>query len=336
VGEQLCKYLRMANYEVTLVRREKSLKAQKTIDNPFAELEEASRKKKGIIFENPILDKREYPSISWEELEDCGLPKDTVGVVNVAGENVLNPLRRWNEEFRKQVYSSRVNTTRILAAAIKKSRPSARPTAFVCMSGVGFYPPGDEIQDEASPGGEHDFLARLCVKWEEAARLPEELGCRSVSLRSGVVLGRRGGMIQQLIYPFWLGLGGRMGSGDQPLPWIHVKDLASLVLHCLEEDACRGVLNAVAPEVVRNSEFVAEFGRALGRPAVVPVPESVFNLLYGEERAAMITRGQVVFPDRTLETGFSYDFPTLREALEECAHVRYIDPDDESGRGTGW
>ena len=146
------------------------------------------------------------------------------------------------------------------------------------------------MQDETSAGGEHDFLARLCVDWEETARLPPDQGqgCRSVSLRSGVVLGRHGGMIQQLIVPFWLGLGGRMGSGDQPLAWIHVKDLASLVLHCLEEDACRGVLNAVAPEVVRNREFVAEFARVLDRPAVVPVPESVFNLLYGEERAASV------------------------------------------------
>ena len=180
------------------------------------------------------------------------------------------------------------------------------------------------MQDETSAGGEHDFLARLCVDWEAAAQVQ---GCRSVSLRSGVVLGRNGGMIQQLIVPFWLGLGGRMGSGDQPLPWIHVKDLASLVLHCLEEDACRGVLNAVAPEVVRNREFVAEFGRAVGRPAVVPVPEFVFNLLYGEERAAMITKGQVVRPVRTLETGFTFTYPTVREALEECAHLSYTDAD---------
>jgi len=181
-------------------------------------------------------------------------------------------------------------------------------------------------------GGEHDYLARLCVAWEDAARLPVDSGCRSVSLRSGVVLGRHGGMVQQLIYPFFFGLGGRMGSGQQPLPWIHVKDLARLILHCLEEKSgSQGVLNAVAPQVVTNLEFVNEFARVLRRPACLPVPETVFDWVYGEERAAMITKGQVVEPVRTLETGFTYNFPTIQEALEECAHLTYQDPDDLYG-----
>jgi len=264
---------------------------------------------------------------TWQEIKDHGLPDQTVGVVNLAGENVLNPLKRWNEEFRKSVYTSRIETTRVLAEAVLKA--AVPPTAFVTMSGVGFYPPGNQPQDETSAGGEHDFIAKLALAWEEAAKLPAGCGSRSVSLRSGVVLGRNGGMIQQLLPAFYFGFGGRMGSGEQPLAWIHVKDLARLIIHCIENTKCEGVMNAVAPQSITNQEFVNQFARSLRRPAIFPTPEFIFDAVFGHERAAMITEGQVVKPVRTLSTGFTFNFPTVEDACMECAHLFYQDPDEK-------
>lgn len=183
------------------------------------------------------------------------------------------------------------------------------------------------ISEEESPGGEHDFMARLAKDWEQAAILPSTVETRCVQLRSGVVLGRTGGMIQQTILPFFFGLGGRMGSGQQAMPWIHVKDLAELSVHCLESSTCSGVYNAVAPDIVTNSQFVEAFAGALNRPAIFPAPEFVFNLIFGKERASIVTQSQVVQPARTLESEFEYQFPTIGEACEEFAHLMYVDPD---------
>ena len=210
-----------------------------------------------------------------------GLPSGTVGVVNTAGQNVLDPLRRWSDKLQKELYESRyeggeverpflfhliprVMTNKVLAKAIEQAR--VPPLAFVSMSGVAYYPPsteGSPPHTEESSGGEHDFMARLARDWEQAAVLPTTVDTRCIQLRSGVVLGRTGGMVQQTILPFFFGLGGRMGSGQQSMPWIHVKDLAELSVHCLESHNCSGVYNAVAPQIVTNSQFVQAFAGAL-------------------------------------------------------------------------
>lgn len=261
---------------------------------------------------------------SWIEIEEDGLPLGTVAVVNTAGQNVLDPLRRWSPGFRQNVYNSRVNTNNLLAKAISRSK--VKPKAFVHMSGVGFYPPGPGVQDEDSEGGKHDFLARLVTDWERAAQLPPEIPTRVVSLRSGVVLGRNGGLVQQTILPFFLGLGGSMGSGSQIMPWIHVKDLASLISHCVLSD-CSGVYNAVAPQTVTNKQFVKAYAREMSRPAIIPLPEFVLKAVFGAERASIITQSQNVQPKRTLESGFNFTYPTIEEAAEEFAHLMYVDPD---------
>ena len=166
------------------------------------------------------------------------------------------------------------------------------------MSGVGFYPPDSSSssaggQTEASPGGQHDWLARLVVDWETAGQLPASVPTRVVSLRSGVVLGRRGGMIQQTMIPFFLGVGGRMGSGDQVMPWIHVKDVAGLMVHCVHTSSCSGVYNTVAPEHVTNNSFTKAYAGALNRPSIFPVPGFVMKGIFGEERASMVLQSQV-------------------------------------------
>jgi len=306
IGKEVVRVFEKLDYEVVVVGRKKKQHSIKNVDL-LRETEPLPLKLK-----------------SWIDIEDDGLPTGTVAVINAAGQNVLDPLRRWSPGFRQNVYSSRVNTNYLLAKAISKAK--MKPKSFVHMSGVGYYPPGPGPQDEFSEGGKHDFLARLVTDWEMAAQLPPEISTRVVSLRSGVVLGRNGGLVKQTILPFFLGLGGRMGSGSQLMPWIHVKDLANLVAHCALND-CTGVYNAVAPQTVTNKHFVKAYAKVLGRPAIIPLPEFALKLVFGSERASMITQSQNIHPKRTVESGFTYNYPTIEEAAEEFAHLSYVDLD---------
>jgi len=310
VGSQLAAALERKGYQPVIVSRKRQGERQPTWKTLFAPAETGNRK-----------------MISWEDLNRDGLPSGTVGVVNTAGHNVLDPFWRWGDDLKKTIYDSRISTTGLLAKCVTEA--STPPLAYVSMSGVGFYPPStdNEQYTESSEGGQHDWLARLAKDWENAATLPKSVNTRSVVLRSGVVLGRQGGLVQQTILPFYLGLGGRMGPGDQVMPWIHVKDLADLIVHCLFNPECRGVYNAVAPDIVTNSKFVQTYASTMWRPAIFPIPSWVFNVIYGEERAAMVTQTQTVLPSRTLESGFEFRFPTIEEACEEFAHLSYIDSD---------
>lgn len=231
-----------------------------------------------------------------------------------------------------QVYDSRIGTATAFKEAILKTDVKKRPQVFVQITGVGYYPnhPDNLIYNEhfkVEPS--NDYFIKLVVDWEAAATLPPDLGVRNVFVRPGVVLGRKGGMIQQLFLPFYFGTGGRMGSGTQPMPWIHVKDLAGIIVHAVEDPKVNGVLNGVAPSLVTNQEFVSAFAGALSRPCFLPVPETVWNLAFGQERASMITKGQRVEPKRTLESGYKFRFPTISKACEEFSSLFYTDTDDD-------
>jgi len=310
IGREVVALFERLNYEVIVISRKKKVPYSFNNVSAGSLLKESSESRQNTK--------------SWIEIEEDGLPAGTVAVVNTAGQNVLDPLRRWSPGFRQNVYNSRVNTNFLLAKAIARSKE--KPKAFVHMSGVGYYPPGPGVVDESSEGGKHDFLARLVTDWEKAAQLSTEIPTRVVSLRSGVVLGRNGGLVQQTMLPFCLGLGGSMGAGSQLMPWIHVKDLASLILHSVDSE-CSGVYNAVAPQTVTNKQFVKAYAKELVRPAIIPLPEFVLKAVFGSERASIITQSQNVQPKRTLESGFNYNFPTIKEAAEEFAHWMYIDED---------
>uniref|UniRef100_A0A8C9QH61 Short chain dehydrogenase/reductase family 39U member 1 n=1 Tax=Spermophilus dauricus TaxID=99837 RepID=A0A8C9QH61_SPEDA len=253
--------------------------------------------------------------ITWDELARSGLPSCDVAV-NLAGENILNPLRRWNEAFQKDVLSSRLETTHMLAKAITKAPQP--PKAWILVTGVAYYRPSLTTEyDEDSPGGDFDFFSNLVTKWEAAARLPGD-STRQVVVRSGVVLGRGGGAIGHMLPPFRLGLGGPIGSGNQFFPWIHIQDLAGILTHALEVNHVQGILNGVAPaSTTTNAEFAQALGTALGRPAFIPLPATVVRAVFGRERAIMLLEGQKVVPRRTLATGYQYSFPELGAALKE-------------------
>ncbi|KAJ8978131.1 hypothetical protein NQ317_014186 [Molorchus minor] len=219
-----------------------------------------------------------------------GLPKDTVAVVNLAGQNVMDFKRRWTAGFRQNVYNSRINTTASLAKSINKAQN--KPSVFVAISGVGAYKP-DKLKEytEESTCEEFDFFSKLCKKWEAAASLNNESNshCRIVTIRSGVVLG------------------GPVGDGSQYMPWIHVEDLTNLIMFAIENPKVKGILNGVAPKTLHLE-------KALNRPAIFPLPTVVLDILLSKERAIMITDGQKVLPKRTQSVGFKYKYPDIESA----------------------
>ncbi|PFX32230.1 epimerase family protein SDR39U1-like isoform X2 [Stylophora pistillata] len=271
-------------------------------------------KRKG--HEVTIISRSQAPGkITWSEIAKLPLP-ECEAVVNLAGENILNPLKRWNEGFLQTLRDSRIETTKTLAKKI--SEASNPPKVFVSSSAVGYYPPSDTAEyTEDSPPSSADALTTLCADWEKSAKLPDGCKTRLVTLRIGVVLGRGGGVIQQTIWPFWFGLGGVLGSGKQYFPWIHVDDMTGIIFHALENDHVTGVLNAVAPQVVTNESYTKEYAGALWRPAILPTPSFAVNFIFGQDRGKILLEGQKVIPKRTLEMGYKFQYPELKQALAE-------------------
>ncbi|KAG8552048.1 hypothetical protein GDO81_004390 [Engystomops pustulosus] len=259
--------------------------------------------------------------ITWADVSKNGLPICDA-VVNLAGENVLNPLKRWTEQFKQEVTASRIETTRTITQAIRHS--SSPPHTWVVVTGVGYYPPSQTQQyTEDSLGGNSDFLSRLVRDWESAAELPGTKGktaTRLVKVRTGVVLGRNGGALPTMLWPFWFCLGGVLGSGKQPFPWIHIEDLCRLLCHTIEQEGkVSGILNAVSPSAVTdtNASFTGALSKAMGRPALLFTPAFAVQMLFGSDRAPMLLEGQRVIPQRTLQSGFSFLYPNLDSALNQ-------------------
>ena len=234
------------------------------------------------------------------------------GIVNLAGEPILG--KRWSRARRAQLETSRVQLTEQLVDAMAAA--GVRHTVLVSGSAVGYYGDrGDEILTESSPHG-HDYLAELCIRWEWAARKAENLGARVVLLRTGVVLGRGGGALSQMLPPFRLGAGGRIGSGRQYVPWIHLHDLVSVVATALSDASYWGPINGVAPEQVTARDLARALGRALHRPAVVPVPAVALRMIFGEA-AVVLLASQRVEPRELTARGYTWEFPALAAALDD-------------------
>jgi uncharacterized protein (TIGR01777 family) len=236
-------------------------------------------------------------------------------VINLIGESVA---KRWTVERKRRFRDSRVLPTRALVERMGGLPPSGRPRVLVSMAGVGFYGDrGEEALTEKSAPGQ-GFLAKLGQEWESAAEGATALGIRTVIFRSGVVLGPGGGILGKLLPLFRLGLGGRLGSGRQYFPWIHLEDLLRLFLHALASDGLSGAVNAVAPEPATNAEFTAALGQALHRPVALAVPALALRLALGEMADEMLLVSQRVSPIRAIESGFDFHFPLLGPALRAC------------------
>jgi len=234
------------------------------------------------------------------------------GVVHLAGEPVA---QRWSERAKKAIRESRVLGTEHLLAGLRDSEQ--RPAVLVSSSAIGYYGPhGAEPIDEEAPAG-NDFLAEICVAWEQAAERAGELGMRVVRVRTGVVLDGKGGALEKMLPPFKLGVGGPVAGGRQYIPWVHAEDVVGIMRAALEDERWNGPANATAPVPVTNREFSKALGRALHRPALLPVPGAALEVLYGE-MAEIVTTGARVVPAKPLMLGYAFRHAELDEALRSA------------------
>jgi uncharacterized protein (TIGR01777 family) len=232
------------------------------------------------------------------------------GIVNLAGEPIA--AKRWNEAQKKRLRSSRLAATASLVAAIAKA--DGKPRFLINASAVGYYGArGDEfITENTGPG--QDFLARLCVDWENEAKRAEALGVRVVLLRTGIVLARGQGALAKMIPPFRIFFGGPLGRGQQWMPWVHIDDEIGLITYLIENAEARGAFNATAPNPVTMNEFSKTLGDVLSRPSWARVPGSVLALMLGE-MSEMLVNGQRAVPEAALKSGYVFKYPELLEAL---------------------
>ena len=230
-------------------------------------------------------------------------------VVQLAGAGVID--RRWSPAYKREIRTSRVDTTRALAWACARSGRT-----LISSSAVGYYGPtrmGDPRHEDSPPGD--DFLAHVCRDWEDALEPARQAGVPVAVVRLGVVLAARGGALARMLGPFRLGLGGPIGAGTQPFPWVHMDDVVRLLGGLATEAPRPGVYNAVAPGICDQRSFARELGRALHRPALLPAPGLALRALLGE-RAELLTTGQHVEPRHTLRSGFEFAHPELAGALQ--------------------
>ena len=227
-------------------------------------------------------------------------------VVHLAGENLA---QRWNDETKREILASREEGTRRLVEAL----PGSVKT-LVSASAVGYYGPrgAEEVTEDDPPGD--DFPARVCVAWEREAN---NAGARVVTIRTGVVLDASGGALAKMLLPFKLGIGGPVAGGKQYMPWIHVDDLVGIYIAALDDAGWQGPVNATAPHPATNAEFSKALGRALHRPAVLPIPGLALRALYGE-MAVIVTTGQRAVPRKALAYGYRFAHPDLDEALDNA------------------
>ncbi len=231
-------------------------------------------------------------------------------VVNLAGEPVVG---RWTTEKKAALRSSRVDLTEALVAGIAALTPSSRPRAIVQASAIGYYGGDNRVVDESSAPGS-DLLARLCIDWEAAAAPATTLGVRLCLIRIGVVIGKGGGALDAMLTPFRLGVGGRVGSGEQWVSWIALDDLISMLVFAIDHDAASGPWNAVAPTPITNATLTRALGAALHRPTIAVVPAFALRAVFGEGAAVMLG-GQKVASTRAAALGFSARVTSIEDAI---------------------
>ncbi|HEY3190661.1 MAG TPA: TIGR01777 family oxidoreductase [Solirubrobacteraceae bacterium] len=247
-------------------------------------------------------------AVGWDAVGQAVGAADAL--VNLAGEPIA--AGRWGPVRKEAILQSRVTATRALVDAAGAA--AQRPGVLVSASAVGYYGArDDELLDETAGSGT-GFLAEVCQAWEREASRAEALGLRVVRLRIGMVLAGDGGALARMLPPFRAFVGGRLGTGQQWMSWIHRGDLTGLVVEALANEGYRGAVNATAPQPVRNREFVAALGRVLVRPAVFPLPAVVLRAAFGE-MAEMLLTGQRVLPRAAERLGYRWQHPEVLGAL---------------------
>jgi uncharacterized protein (TIGR01777 family) len=232
-------------------------------------------------------------------------------VVHLAGTSIAGG--RWTDDRKRSILTSRAQGTELIARTLAAAKSG--PRVLVSASAVGYYGDrGPELVDESAKPGS-GFLADVCRAWEQATGAAERAGVRVVRLRTGVALSPAGGALGQMLLPFKMGVGGRLGSGKQYLSWIDLDDLVALIVHAIYTDALAGPLNATAPHPVTNATFTSALGRTLGRPTVIPVPALAVKALFGQLGTEALLWGQRVQPAKATKSGFRFFYEGVEESL---------------------
>jgi uncharacterized protein (TIGR01777 family) len=268
---------------------------------------------------NPERAKQDNPGVIWHTWNPTTeRPPEQAfdgvdGVVNLVGEPIN---QRWTDDAKQRIRESRETATRNLVAAML-SAPRT-PSVLVSQSAVGYYGDrGDQVVDESTPAGS-TFDAKVCVAWEAAAGEASQGGVRLVILRTGLLLAKDAGLLEELLLPFKLGVGGPVAGGRNYMPWISLADEVGLILWALDTETASGVYNACSPNPVTNREFSKSLGRALGRPAILPVPKLAVKLRLGAELGEVATGGQRALPRRAQDEGYVFRYPRIDEAMKDA------------------
>jgi uncharacterized protein len=252
--------------------------------------------------------------VAWNpatgELGGAGVGADAV--VNLAGASIADG--RWTAERKKLLRTSRIDTTRALVGALAKM--NARPSVLVSASAIGYYGNrGDEtLTEESKPGG--DFLAGLAQEWEAEALKAEALGIRVVLARFGIILAREGGALPKMTLPFRIGVGGKLGSGQQWMSWVTLEDVVGILRFAIENARVRGAINIVSPQPLQNAEFTKVLAKTMHRPAIFPAPAFALRLALGEMADALLLSSQRVLPRAIERVGYSFLYSDLPTALK--------------------
>lgn len=252
--------------------------------------------------------RRPGAAYDWSDASLAKGVDEADAVIHLAGENIF--AKRWNVRQKEILVSSRIDSTKRLAALVAKRKPRC----FLSSSAIGWYGTNETATlDEHSPRGS-DFMADLCTRWEDATEAAAEAGVRTCRVRTGIVIGAGGGALTKMLPFFRFGIGGPLGSGRQWMSWVHLDDVCALYEFLLVSDRAIGAYNGTSPNPVTNKEFSRALGRVLHRPSALPVPEPMLRLTLGEVAGCLVT-GQKVLPRRAEETGFRFEHPQIEEAL---------------------
>jgi uncharacterized protein (TIGR01777 family) len=256
-------------------------------------------------------DSQNVKRITWDELDaESGRLEGFDAIINLSGETIN---QRWTQAAKQRILQSRIDTTSRIAQLV--AHLQKKPKAVINGSGISFYGVSEtDAYNENSPLRQVDFLSGVVAQWEQAA--DQIKGIRVIKLRVGIVLGNDGGALPKMILPYRLGIGGRIGSGRQWLSWIHIADMVRLIEFCIANEQIEGPVNATAPDPVTNDHFGRAVGEVLHKPHWLPVPALAFKVMFGE-LSELLLQGQKVLPGKSIDHGFVFQFPAIKEALEE-------------------
>jgi len=289
IGRALCRSLLEAGYEVVALSRNK-IKGKEILGEKVKIVEWDSRSVKG-----------------WEDLAN-----GAYAIINLAGENLSSG--RWTEKRKVAILESRLNAGKAVVMAVNLVQN--KPKVVIQASAIGYYGSRpDEVLDESSPPGE-GFLSEVAKRWEDSTKEIEHQ-IRRIIIRTGIVLGRGGGVLSRLVPPFRFFVGGPPGSGKQWFSWIHLDDEVEAIRFLMEREDLQGVFNLTAPEQFIMKDFYHTLGKTMRRPSWLPIPGIVLRLLFGEMAEETILSGQRVFPKRLMEAGYRFIYPEAESALKE-------------------